>query len=649
MVLGCLGIGTRVGTLPHPLLACLLAALLAWTPGAHAAGAVPVGSGVPQGTRAEAFDAILQRVTGPESLDSTRIAYNADLERLRSLLPANDRARDVRFRSVYCGNSDRWKDPAAGLAYSDRALAMARAGRDLASEARARLCRAAYVMYTKGTQRGLPELEQAIALLQDAGEPQLLAEAVEMRGDLHSLLGEQAKAMLDFQRARAGYRDAGIRQEVEPLMLSVAVAYRRMGDYPQAQRYFSQALGRMRDKGDWEGVGTNLIQLGFLHGETGAPDKARAVFTEALELAAKHDDRNSLNASRLGLAEAQIALGQPAQALDTLKLARAGFAAEQDGSSNDMLLLMTGRALAGQDKHAEALEQYRQAMPLMERDGNHRYLAMLFKARATSQEALGLSAAALRDYKRFNELQLELQGKMRLEQSRLLQYEYEIRRRDFDNRKLRADAQTRQLRVEALERMRRWQTLALALGLVLMAVLATLATRQWYRSRRLRELAMVDPLTGAASRLRIDTRAFNAIAHASRDGTPMVMLLLDLDHFKDINDRYGHAAGDKVLRATVAAWQDQLRKHEPLGRIGGEEFMVVCPDTALEQGVVVAHRLCEATRALRFPDIAPDLRVTVSIGLAQARSAGETRDALFDRADAALYRAKQPGRDRVEA
>jgi len=396
-------------------------------------------------------------------------------------------------------------------------------------------------------------------------------------------------------------------------------------------------------------VATNLIQLGFLHGETGAPEKARAVFTEALEVGARHDDPNSINASRLGLAEAQIALGQSGQALETLKLARMGFAAEQDGSSNDMLLLMTGQALASLGKHAEALEQYRQALPLMERDGNQRYLAMLFKARATSQEALGLSADALRDYKRFNAIQLELQGKMRLEQSRLLQYEYEIRRRDFENRKLRADGQARQVQLEALERMRRWQSLALLLGLVLVAVLITWATRQWFRSRRLRELAMVDPLTGAASRLRIDTRAINAIAHAARDGTPMVMVLLDLDHFKDINDRFGHAAGDKVLRATAAAWQAQLRTHEPLGRIGGEEFMVVCPDTTLEQGLVVANRLCDATRALRFPDIAPDLRVTVSIGLAPARPAGETRDAMFERADAALYRAKQLGRDRVEA
>jgi diguanylate cyclase (GGDEF)-like protein len=83
--------------------------------------------------------------------------------------------------------------------------------------------------------------------------------------------------------------------------------------------------------------------------------------------------------------------------------------------------------------------------------------------------------------------------------------------------------------------------------------------------------------------------------------------------------------------------------------VGGEEFVVVCPDTTLEQALVVANRLRDAANALRFPDIDPALRVSVSIGAAQARKADETCDALLDRADAALYRAKQQGRDRVES
>lgn len=621
---------------------------MAWPLAAFASASQPADADEPTTTRAAAFDATLQKVLGPASLDSTTDAYDADLERLRALLPAGDTAREVRFRSVYCGSS-KWKEPKQGLAYSDEALRLARDARDVASEARAMLCRAAYIMLTSGSQRGLPEIEKAIALLRDTDEQQLLAEALEVRGDIRSLLGEQAKAMLDFQRARAAYRSAGIDREVEPLMLSIAVAYRRMGDWPQAQRHFTAAVKRMQDKGDWESVGTNLIQLGFLHGESGFPDKALAAFREAERVAIKHDDPYNINAARLGIAESQIALGQPDAALVTLQQARAGFAAEHDASSEDMLLMLTGQALARKGQHAEALERYQQALPLIRQDGNERYLAMLFKAQAASKEALGDAGAALEDYKRYIDLQMKLQGKMRLEQSRMLEYEYEIRRRDFENQRLRAEATVKQQEVAALEAVRRWQWLAIGLGVLLMGLLALLAWRQWHKSRRLRDLTLLDPLTGIANRPGIEREAARALDESIRDGTPLSLLMLDLDHFKAINDRYGHAAGDKVLRAITTVWQAQLRGRDPLGRVGGEEFVVVCPDTTLEQALVVANRLRESATALRFDEIDPALRVSVSIGAAQARKAGDSCDALLDRADTALYRAKHQGRDRVES
>ena len=286
-------------------------------------------------------------------------------------------------------------------------------------------------------------------------------------------------------------------------------------------------------------------------------------------------------------------------------------------------------------------------MPLIQKDGNDRYLALLYKAQSASEEALGRTADALADFKRYSELQTSLQGKMRLEQSRLLEYEYEIRRRDFENRRLRAEADSRQQQVNALQRVRHWQTLALLLGAVLALMLAWLAWRQWKRSRRLRTLAMTDPLTGAASRLAIEKIADRALATAQQHGAPLAVLLLDLDHFKQVNDGYGHPAGDAVLRDTVQAWQTQLRGRDALGRIGGEEFAVVCIGATQAQALVIANRLLEATRTLRLPDIDPALRIATSIGVAEA-APGETREALFARADAALYRAKQRGRDRVE-
>jgi diguanylate cyclase (GGDEF)-like protein len=625
----------------------LVALALAWPCAASAIGFVPPDAIEPRPpSPAAVFDSVFERVIGPISLDATTTAYEGDLDRLRQLLPPGDHVREVRFRSVYCG-SLRWKDVDRGLEYSEQALQMAQAAGDRVSEARSLLCRSAYLSLRDGSRHGMPDIDRALAVLDKLDEPQLEGEALEMRGDLRSLIGEQAQAMLDFQRARAAFRDSGIDHEVESLLQSMAIAYRRMGDYAQATNYFEQARPRLQAKGDHEGLAVNFIQLGFLHGEAGEPDKARAAFEEAIRISTTHDDPIDRNGALLGLAEAQIALGQPQAAQATLREAQAGYAKEQDDSSEDMLLLLGGKALAKEGRHQEALALYAQAQPLMESSGNQRYLALLLQARAASQEALGHDTDALASFKRYDALQGELQDKMRLEQGRLLQYEYEISRRDFENQRLRAERQAQAQQLADLQRIRRWQTVAMISGLLLAALLAAFAWRQWGKSRRMRALALVDPLTGAASRRAFDTAAAGALADAMRTGLPLSLLALDLDRFKTINDRYGHPAGDCVLAATTKAWQAVLREHDLLARIGGEEFVVVCPDATLAKARGIATRLLEATEALRFEDIDPALRVGVSIGIAQTEP-GDTLATLHSRADAALYRAKQGGRGRVE-
>src|SRR5690606_37209336 len=103
---------------------------------------------------------------------------------------------------------------------------------------------------------------------------QLLGEALIQRGSLFSQQGEQAKALLDFQRARASFRAAGIDHEIDALMLEMAIAYRRMGDWTQAERYFTDGVKRSQGKQDWDRVITDLVQLGYLYDESGDPQKA---------------------------------------------------------------------------------------------------------------------------------------------------------------------------------------------------------------------------------------------------------------------------------------------------------------------------------------------------------------------------------------
>lgn len=164
---------------------------------------------------------------------------------------------------------------------------------------------------------------------------------------------------------------------------------------------------------------------------------------------------------------------------------------------------------------------------------------------------------------------------------------------------------------------------------------------------RLERLAMRDALTGALNRRAIMAALETAIDESDPQAEPLAIALVDLDHFKTVNDRFGHPVGDDVLRRFVTIASRTLRVSDRIGRWGGEEFLVVLPGAGGVEGArLVAERLREAVAGYPWDEFAPDLSVTVSAGVALAGPL-TTVDALLQRADLALYRAKRDGRDRV--
>jgi diguanylate cyclase (GGDEF)-like protein len=165
--------------------------------------------------------------------------------------------------------------------------------------------------------------------------------------------------------------------------------------------------------------------------------------------------------------------------------------------------------------------------------------------------------------------------------------------------------------------------------------------------QRIRQTAERDELTGLFNRRRILEELLAVQTRAQRSAAPFAVAMVDIDHFKDINDRHGHAGGDAVLRRFAQIAQDTLRAVDMLGRWGGEEFLIILASEDVAGATVVAERLRLAVSALEVerPDGAR-IRLTVSMGLA-GWQAGEPADRLIARADQALYRAKAGGRDRV--
>ncbi|MFA7384244.1 MAG: GGDEF domain-containing protein [Desulfurivibrionaceae bacterium] len=165
------------------------------------------------------------------------------------------------------------------------------------------------------------------------------------------------------------------------------------------------------------------------------------------------------------------------------------------------------------------------------------------------------------------------------------------------------------------------------------------------KSRELELLSVTDHLTGLGNRNKLDERLADELVRSRRHGTPFALVLLDIDHFKAVNDTYGHQAGDEVLAEIAAILRNHSRASDVVGRWGGEEFLLLCPETDGNGGMFLAEQLRTSIEAARFPVVG---RITASLGVAAFRP-GDDGEALLRRADEALYRAKGKGRNRVEA
>ena len=187
-----------------------------------------------------------------------------------------------------------------------------------------------------------------------------------------------------------------------------------------------------------------------------------------------------------------------------------------------------------------------------------------------------------------------------------------------------------------------------------LGVIASFCIENAVNRARLRRSGFTDVLTGWHNRRYLQARMKEELARACRDGSQLVCMMLDVDHFKRVNDTWGHSAGDSVLRELAQRIDAEVRASDVAARFGGEEFVILLPDTRSADGQHLAERIRNAVAAAPFglPE-GGDVNVTVSIGIAEFRpGAGDTDlkslgDALIARADVALYGAKASGRDRV--
>lgn len=208
---------------------------------------------------------------------------------------------------------------------------------------------------------------------------------------------------------------------------------------------------------------------------------------------------------------------------------------------------------------------------------------------------------------------------------------------------------------EMWELLRRGLWINIAYSLIALIVVETVLIIGWRLSqkhlnniiheqtRKLRAMATHDGLTGILNRRAIEKKLKEEVSRSQRHGSLFSIIMFDVDHFKKVNDRYGHNAGDEVLKKVSTCVAELIRTTDHVGRWGGEEFLVITAETPLKETLVLAERIREAIADLRYDSAAP---VTVSLGIAQY-APDESGEELVKRADSALYQAKEGGRNKI--
>jgi diguanylate cyclase (GGDEF)-like protein len=513
-------------------------------------------------------------------------------------------------------------DP-AGRAIDPHALQAAREARALADQlgdARAAALAGAWAC-VHAFRRGdyatvVAEARPALALLPDQG---LMAEQRELLRALAMSANELGRFDLALEAAQELIQraiDAGDSGAILAAHFVLAACLDRMGDSWQARRVLQVALEEGHDAPDRERMivanGLMATSLGIYHRQRDIAGAAaqRELLEYALQrgiearsLLRRVEDAVYSVTVRGNLGEVLLHLGQLDDAGELLQGAlrdgrKRGLQAHvwRISASLAEWLLASGRG-------SEALAESVSLLQALGESGPLETLIRLHQAAARAHKLLGHWAEALSHFEAAERLDRRRTNMQLQSQSRLFVTRGEV------------------------ERARRE------------------ASRQRARAAELAEQSLRDPLTGIGNRRHLDQRLPVLLEQAQAEGRPLTLALLDVDHFKQINDRLGHPMGDRVLVALAQLLAESVRGDDVLARMGGEEFAIVLPDMPQERAMEVCQRLAQRIREHRWPRGGPD-QVTVCIGVC---ATVDTYDptVLIQRADEALYDAKRSGRDRV--
>ncbi|WP_345867594.1 tetratricopeptide repeat-containing diguanylate cyclase [Shewanella algae] len=571
------------------------------------------------------------------------------LDQIAQLLAKDDLDRQTRLRRARCWSFDA-NDNANIDAAIDYAVNQAQAAENQAyPEALTdfRLCHGWYSQLKGNMEQAKADYDQALQQAYQLEDHRLIADARSMRGAMYSFQGNFALALEDLLTAQQLYEQLKLDYWSRYNLVDLATSFRRFGDPQSALNYYRQLEQAYRQGGHEEQAYIVNGEMAIALEELGDFEAAVTKFQQSYNYLKRQGMTVEAAGVSVNMAGSLLKLDRIEDAKQALERAKP-FVTEQQGGFYSFMQLYSADVLLRQGQAEQAMVPLAKAEQSFRDISNDRGLAELYLLKSEVLAAQGLWQESTNVLKSYISLHSELDSKLQSYRTTEMRTRFNADRMAKENQRLLESERLKEQEVQILQQNRLLQLAVLILASIIIFIMAILAYKQTGRSRQFQKIAHTDHLTQLANRRYTYQRGEALFNQAKHSGVPMSVILFDADNFKDINDQFGHDGGDKVLQHLASVSQTLIREQDLLGRIGGEEFLLLLPETSREECLKIAERLRQTLAESSPEALAGESRVTISAGVATLNTELQFSE-LLKLADNALYRAKNKGRNRVES
>lgn len=588
----------------------------------------------------------------------TREEIESNLVLLSKLISTDDVTRHEKLQLLKCWDQNTENDTAIALALKNTNQALSNIPPTASPHfiTDLTLCRSWFLQLSGDMDGAMEGYNLSVKRAYEHEDLKLIADSRSIRGALYSYIGDFSAALDDLVTAQDLYESLNLSGWANINLADVATSFRRYGDPQSAIRYYTKLKALYLKNNNQEQAMYVNSDIGLALDELGEHQQAVDNFLVSYQYFKEHQQEKVAATMATNIAYSLIKLNRLNEAEKYLIEADTVIN-EKDLTDYSFMKLFMAEIKFQQARYKEALTELDQGEKAFRTLQNNRGLTQLLQLKSNIYVAMNDLSAAYGALQEFVTLTKKVDGNSLSHHTTELKVKFDTSRIESENQRLIENQNLKEQELALLEKNKSLQHIILLLAGFILTIVSIFAYKQVHRNRQLQVIALTDYLTKLPNRRHIYAQAAKYFQQALKHQSPFSVIIFDADHFKKINDNFGHELGDRALMTIANAGRTLSGNKDLVGRIGGEEFLILLPNTDATGALALAHQLQNHISRLSAQNLPAELKLTVSAGVATLEPQNNTEDAyqdkdfatLLKRADNALYEAKNAGRNCVKS